>query len=71
MFEGSVDLESTRHERPAWIGRLEASGKLEGALVAEASTSLKKVYYLLGYTAIVIGTFLLIGALANSGRLVF
>jgi hypothetical protein len=40
-------------------------------MVAETGRGLKMVYYLFGYTAIVIGVFLLIGALSNSGRLVF
>jgi cytochrome b subunit of formate dehydrogenase len=71
MFEGSVDLDAARHERPAWIARLEQSGKLGGALVAESGSGLRTVYYLFGYTAIVVGVFLLIGALANSGRIVF
>jgi hypothetical protein len=71
IFEGSVDLESARHERPAWVTRLERGGKLEEALVAESAPGMKIVYYLFGYTAIVIGVFLLLGALANSGRLVF
>jgi cytochrome b subunit of formate dehydrogenase len=71
MFEGSVDLHAAREERPAWIERLEQGGKLQGALVTESAPGMKIVFYLLGYTAIVIGMFLLIGALANSGRLVF
>lgn len=69
MFEGSVDLDAARHERPAWIARLEQNGKLGGALVTESGSGLKIAYYLFGYTAIVIGVFLLIGALANSGSL--
>jgi hypothetical protein len=69
MFEGSVDLEAARHERSAWIARLEQNGRLGGALVTESGSGLKIAYYLFGYTAIVIGVFLLIGALANSGRL--
>ena len=71
MSEGSVYPDTARHERPAWIGRLKGSGKLESALVAEAGARPKTVYYLLGHTAIVIGAFLLIGALANAGRIVY
>jgi hypothetical protein len=71
MFEGSVDLHAAREERPAWIARLEQSGELGGALVAESGPGLRIVYYLFGYTAIVIGVFLLIGSLANSGRLIW
>lgn len=39
--------------------------------MAESGSGLRIVYYLFGYTAIVIGVFLLIGALANSGRLIW
>ena len=71
MFEGSVDLNAARHERPAWISRLEASGRLHTAMVAEAPPVMKAVSYAVGYAAIVIGVFLLIGSLSNAGRLVF
>lgn len=69
MFEGSVDLHAAREERPAWIARLEDSGKLEGAMVVESGAGLKAFYYLLGYAAILAGVFLLIGAIASSGRI--
>jgi cytochrome b subunit of formate dehydrogenase len=69
MFEGSVDLEAVQHERPSWIARLEQGGRLGETLVAESGSKLKIVYYLIGYTAICIGVFLLIGGLANSGRI--
>ena len=36
IFEGSADLNAARHERPAWIARLEQSGELDSALVSEA-----------------------------------
>ncbi len=69
MFEGSVDLNAAREEKPAWIGRLAGSGKLNDALVAEAGTGLKVTYFLVGYAAIIAGVLLLIGALSNSTRI--
>lgn len=66
MFEGSVDLEKTRHERPAWIERLEKSGRLQGVLVAEARPGIRVLFYLFGFTALGFGLFLLIGGLINS-----
>jgi cytochrome b subunit of formate dehydrogenase len=66
MFEGSVDLEEVRHERPAWIERLEKTGKLEGQLVAEASPRRRALFYTFGYFALAFGLFLLIGGLVNS-----
>lgn len=69
MFEGSADLGAVRHEKPAWIKRLEDKGELEGALVTEAAVGRQIVYYVFGYAAVAAGLFLLIGALANSMRI--
>jgi len=66
MFEGSSDLEKTRHERPAWVKRLEAAGKINDVLVPEAGIGRRVVYYIIGYLAVVSGIFLLIGGLVNS-----
>ena len=66
MFQGSADLETTRHERPAWIKRLETSGKINNLLVPEAGTGRRVVYYVIGYLAVASGVFLLIGGLINS-----
>jgi hypothetical protein len=69
IFEGSADFHMRREERPAWIARLEQTGELQGSLVAESKLGMKIVYYVFGYAAMLIGVFLLIGALANSGRI--
>jgi len=66
MFEGSVDLEATRHERPAWIARLEQTGKLERYLETEAGSGRRAIFYIFGYCALGVGLFLLIGGLVNS-----
>ncbi|MEW5909362.1 MAG: cytochrome b/b6 domain-containing protein [Thermodesulfobacteriota bacterium] len=66
MFEGSVDLEKTRHERPAWISRLEKNGALESMLTAEAGPNLKLIYYVFGYAAMLAGIILLIGGIFNA-----
>jgi len=65
MFQGSAKLDAARHERPAWIARLEQSGDLEGALVAEAMPVQRVIYYVFGFAAVAVGLFLLIGALVN------
>ena len=65
IFEGSADLNAARHERPAWIARLEKNGELEGALVSEAMPAQRVVYYVFGFAAVAVGLFLLIGALIN------
>lgn len=66
MFEGSADLTATRHERPAWVTRLEETGELEGKLVPEAAAGRRAIFYLVGYAAVIVGIFLLIGGLVNS-----
>jgi cytochrome b subunit of formate dehydrogenase len=65
MFEGSVDLNGTRQEKPRWVDRLETGGNLEGLLVADVEKRRRVVYYLVGYAALSAGVLLLIGALLN------
>lgn len=66
MFEGSVDLDHARHERPDWVNRLEEKGELQDHLVPEASLAARALYYAFGYSAMIVGVLLLIGGLVNS-----
>jgi len=66
MFEGSVDLNAARREKPAWVARMEQTGKLESQLVAEISVRRRALLYVFGYVAVGFGLFLLIGGLVNS-----
>lgn len=66
MFEGSVDLEAARHERPAWIERLGREGRLSESVVAEAPAMRRAVFMVVGLLAVAIGVFLLIGGLVNA-----
>ncbi len=66
MFEGSVDLAATRHEKPSWVARLEKAGELERSLVSEAPVVQRAIFYVFGYAAVLIGVFLLLGGLINS-----
>lgn len=66
MFEGSVDLNATRHEKPAWVVRLEQNGKLADCLVNESNIGLRVLFYLFGYAAMAVGVFLLAGGILNS-----
>ena len=54
MFEGSADLSATRHERPAWIARLQEAGELESKLVSEAPAGRRAIFYVFGYAAVVV-----------------
>jgi cytochrome b subunit of formate dehydrogenase len=66
MFEGSAALDATRHEKPAWIERMEESGRLDHTLVAGSSIGRRIFFYIFGYAAVATGLFLLIGGLVNS-----
>lgn len=66
MFEGSTSFEAMRHEKPAWIGRLDKQGELDGLMVGEVGTGRRAVYYVFGYAAVAAGLFLLIGALISA-----
>jgi cytochrome b subunit of formate dehydrogenase len=69
IFEGSVDLEKVRHERPAWVERLEKRGTLEDHLAQSTSIYLRVVYYVFGFTIISICLYLLINGLVNGMKL--
>jgi formate dehydrogenase gamma subunit len=65
MFEGSADLDHCRHERPAWIRRLEKDDTLDGMLTAEAAVGRRVLFYLFGFLSLAVGIYLLVGALVN------
>ncbi len=69
MFEGSVDLEKVRHERPAWVERLEQQGTLEGLLVQSSPLYLRIVYYAFGFAVLIGCLYLLVLALATGRQL--
>jgi cytochrome b subunit of formate dehydrogenase len=60
MFAGSVELEKERHEKAAWIARLEREGRLEKIAVAAPPQWYRVLYFVFGYTAIAVGLYLLI-----------
>lgn len=65
IFEGSADLASMRHEKPAWISRLEESGNLDKMLVPETAQRIRVVFYVFGYACMIAGVFLLVGGIVN------
>lgn len=66
MFEGTVSLDAARQEKPAWIARLEQNGELEAVLAPKPNRKLRFLYYLIGFAAVGVGLFLLIGGLVQS-----
>jgi cytochrome b subunit of formate dehydrogenase len=65
MFEGSTDFRAVIHEKPLWIARLEQTGTLENALAPEANLPIRVAFYLIGYSALAAGIYLLIGSLIS------
>ena len=45
--------------------RLELDNRLETVLVAEKGVGMRALFYVFGYAAMAVGTFLLIGGLVN------
>ncbi|MCF8062114.1 MAG: cytochrome b/b6 domain-containing protein [Deltaproteobacteria bacterium] len=69
MFEGTVDLESTRREKPAWLARLKEAGRFEERLATEAPPFVRAASYLFGFVAMAAGIALLVGAVINLPRI--
>jgi cytochrome b subunit of formate dehydrogenase len=66
MFEGSVDLEKARHERPAWVERMEQNSNLHTCLAGGAPKVLRMVYYAYGFIIILCFLYLFVNGLANA-----
>lgn len=69
MFKGSMDLRSARHEPPEWINRLEETGRVNALVVAPPPLYRKVCFLIVGYAAMALGIFLLIGGLIFSGSI--
>jgi len=69
MFEGSVDLEKVRHERPEWVDRMEKEGKLQEAIVDNSPLALRIASYIFGFAMISGCLYLLINGLINAAGL--
>jgi cytochrome b subunit of formate dehydrogenase len=59
MFAGSVELEKEKEEKPLWIARLQEEGRLEEAVVPGPPYWYRVVYFIFGYTALIVGLYLL------------
>lgn len=66
MFEGSVDVERLRHERPEWAERLAREGRLARGTTARTSPGLRIAYLVFGWLVIAIGVYLLVNGIMNA-----
>lgn len=66
MFDGGVDLDKTRHERPAWVERLQSQGRLPEMQAGRVSTGVKAAYFAFGYAVVVSGVLMVIFGLLNA-----
>ena len=69
MFDGTIELDEARHEHAEWVERLEREGKLEAATVPPPPVPLRILYFVFGYSIILLGLFLLVFAIANAALL--
>ncbi len=66
MFDGTVDLEEAKIEHSLWVERLESEGRLDEELVNPPPVPLRILYFVFGYSIILLGLFLLVFAIANA-----
>ncbi len=69
MFDGAMELEEARHEHPDWVARLEREGRLDQAVASPPPVPLRILYFLFGYSIILLGLFLLVFAIGNAALL--
>jgi cytochrome b subunit of formate dehydrogenase len=69
IFQGSARLETVARERPAWLDRLKADGKLGERLTDGVPFARKAIYMVFGYAAMAAGLYLLIGGLLHATRI--
>jgi cytochrome b subunit of formate dehydrogenase len=66
IFDGTLQLDETREERPAWVSHMEQAGSLERALVvSEPSRAFRITSFVFGYFVVALGVFLLVLGLLN------
>jgi cytochrome b subunit of formate dehydrogenase len=66
MFEGSADMHTVQHERPAWIARLSHTGQLDQMVVSEAPAYRRAIFLIVGFAAVFFGLYLLVGGLIHA-----
>jgi len=66
IFTGRAGLKASKAEKAAWLARLEQEGKLRSVTAGEASMPARIIAYVVGFTAIFIGLYILVGGLLNA-----
>jgi hypothetical protein len=70
MFEGGIDLQRLKHERPSWIERIEAKRLLPGLIVKKTPVSWNGLYYFFGSIVLILCLYLLINGILNVEELI-
>jgi cytochrome b subunit of formate dehydrogenase len=65
MFAGGTDLHSAKKERTAWITRLDHERRLNNLTSKDASLPSIISSYILGFSAILLGLYILVGGIIN------
>lgn len=68
MFNGGVSMRDMRTHRPAWLSRLSRQGRLDNLAVPEPSGAARALYFVVGYSVVACGVFLVVYGLINFGR---
>lgn len=66
MFSGSIPLGEAREEKPKWVSRLKAEGRLIQVLAEEPTPWFRLAYFVFGYAALFAGTYLLVNGIVYS-----
>ncbi len=66
MFSGNVVLGQATEEKPAWIERLKMKGAIEKIKAQPPSQWFRVIYYVFGYSSILLGVYLLINGIIYS-----
>jgi cytochrome b subunit of formate dehydrogenase len=66
MFTGSMHLEEAIEEKPAWVQRLKAEGKLTTIQANPPALWYRVLYFVFGYAVVIVGVYLLVNGIIYS-----
>lgn len=69
IFTGQASLKANTLEKAAWIERLKSEDRISSMTTEEVSVPVRILTYVIGFSAIFAGLYILVGGLLNSGRI--